>query len=172
MPQKMSPKVLKKRLEASDKQAKAVDLYLQGWSYRRIAAKLGYSGPSSVKQAIDGAIAKAPSRAVGALREEVDERSRMLLEQLMPMVENPRVSMEERLQAIDRVIKVDKELRALHGLDAPKKMELAAELTTAPSPAEAARLIREAFGDHAAKKNVEAEDSRNAGDIPEAAPAE
>ena len=119
MASRLGKREVARQMKAGERQSRAVDLCMQGWSYRRIAAELGYAGPSGVKKAIEGAIAKVPSRAIDALRVEVDERSRLLLEQLMPVVMNKRTSREDRLQAIDRVIKIDKELRALHGLDAP-----------------------------------------------------
>ena len=119
MGRRLGPKEAAIRLDASARQSKAIDLYLQGWTFRKIAAELGYAGPSGVKKAIDGAIAKVPSRSVEALRVEIHERSRTLLEQLMPLVMNTKAKRADRLEAIDRVIKIDKELRALHGLDAP-----------------------------------------------------
>lgn len=124
MARRLGRRELRIRLTAGERQARAVELYLQGWTMRRIAAELGYAGPSGVKKALDGAIAKVPSRAVNELRVEIDERSRMMLEQLMPIVTGAkRSSLEERLAAIDRVLKIDKELRALHGVDAPARTQ-------------------------------------------------
>lgn len=119
MGSKLGPNEVKRRLAASDKQARCAELSSQGWSFRRIAKELGYAGPSGVKKAIEGAIKKAPSKAVEILRAEVEERSRIMLEELMPIVQNRKVAREVRFEAMDRVIKIDKELRALHGLDAP-----------------------------------------------------
>lgn len=119
MASRLGPREVKRRLAASDRQGRVVDLFVQGWSYRQIAAELGYAGPSSVKKAIDGAIAKVPSRAVGELRKEIDERSRALLAQLHPIAFGKRTQADVRLAAIDRIIKVDRELRAMHGVDAP-----------------------------------------------------
>lgn len=119
MGRRLGKREVARRMTASKRQALAVDYYVQGWSMRRIAAELNYAGPSGVKKAIEGAIAKAPSRAVNELRIELDERSRLLLEQLMPIVVNSRTKREDRFYAIDRVIKIDRELREMYGVDAP-----------------------------------------------------
>lgn len=119
MGSKLGPNEVKRRLTASDKQARAAELSALGWSFRRIATELGYAGPSGVKKAIEGAIKKAPSKAVEVLRADVDERSRIMLEELMPIVKNRKIPRDVRFEAMDRVVKIDKELRALHGADAP-----------------------------------------------------
>lgn len=123
MARRFGPREVRRRLDASERQAKAVDLFIQGWPYRRIAAELGYGGPSSVKKAIDSAINKAPSRAVAELRIEVEERDRLLLSEIIPAALNKRLALEERLKAVDRVLKLNAELRQLHGLDAPTRTE-------------------------------------------------
>lgn len=123
MPKKLSPKVAKEWIAAGEKQASAIRLYLQGWSMRRIAGELGYAGPSGVHKAIRSAIAKVPAPAVNELRTEIEERSRLMLEELWPIVQNARRSVDDRLAAMDRIIRIDKERRAMHGADAPTKTE-------------------------------------------------
>lgn len=46
-------------------------------------------------------------------------RSRLMLEQLVPIALTTRRSLDHRLDAIGRVVSIDRELRALHGVDAP-----------------------------------------------------
>src|SRR5690349_3575528 len=111
MPKKLSPKVARALVKAGNRQALAVEYYTQGWSLRRVAAELGYAGPSGAHKAIKTAIKNIPSRAVDERRAEIDERSRRLLEELWPMATNPRATKDDRLAAIDRIVRIDRELR-------------------------------------------------------------
>jgi hypothetical protein len=66
---------------------------------------------------------------------------------LMPMVEAP----ETALQAMDRLDKLERRRAELLGLDAPERH--AHEVTAGPTnPAEAASLVRDAFGARATPK--------------------
>lgn len=129
MGRRLGPKEAVRRLTASERQAKAVELYTEGWTMRVIAEELGYAGASSVKAAIDAAIAKSPSRAVHELRAKVDEELSALRKQLWPVLRRKRLSDEVRCAVTDRLIKINREERALHGLDAPaQSVQLTAEL--------------------------------------------
>jgi len=58
---------------------------------------------------------------------------------------------EIKLKAIDRIVKLEERRAKLLGLDAPEKREIDARVAGVASPEEAARLVREKFGEHAAK---------------------
>ncbi len=64
---------------------------------------------------------------------------------------------ELRLKALDRLIKLEERRAKLLGLDAPVKTEVEASVTNVASPEEAARLVRQMFGEHASKKTDESE---------------
>lgn len=58
---------------------------------------------------------------------------------------------ELRLKALDRLVKLEDRRAKLLGLDAPTKQEIDTRLSGSATPAEAARLVREAFGEKASK---------------------
>ena len=64
---------------------------------------------------------------------------------------------ELRLKALDRLVKLEERRAKLLGLDAPVKSEVEANVTNVASPEEAARLVRQMFGEHASKKADESE---------------
>jgi len=114
----------RRRAATAEHRARALELRVQGLSLRDIAAKLGLSGPQQASNLIDGALKDIPSPHVEAYRTEIDERSRALLAVLHPVATNTRRPLDERLAAMDRIVRIDRELRQLHGLDAPTRTEI------------------------------------------------
>lgn len=109
----------RRRAGTADKRARALELRLQGMSLRRIAPLVGVASPQSVANLIEGALKDIPSPHVDAYRKEIDERSRELLAELVPIVTSKKRKLDDRLAAVDRIVRIDRELRQLHGLDAP-----------------------------------------------------
>ena len=81
-----------RRMRASEKQARAAELKIQGWTHREIAAELGYAGPSGVTKALKDGIAKRPVQAAEEARKEISERAhyrlRLLFELFRDLKEN------------------------------------------------------------------------------------
>lgn len=116
--------VHRRRAGVAEQRAKALELRVQGMSLRQIAKQLGLSGPQQASNLIEGALLDIPSPHVEAYRKEIDERSRDLLAVLVPIAAAQRRPLDERLAAVDRIVKIDRELRQLHGLDAPTRTEI------------------------------------------------
>lgn len=153
------------------RQAEACGLRVKGHTYREIATKLEVS----VGQAhADVHAAMAETLKLGAEDAEMerwiqlrrlDGALKTVNEVLDAEVfgESGERDHELRLKALDRLVKLEERRAKLLGLDAPAKQEIDAKVTGAASPAEAARLIREAFGEHAAR-------NESARGLPEDAP--
>src|SRR5919109_1781571 len=86
----------RRRAATAERRVRALDLRLKGYSLRAIARELGMSGPEAAAKLVNGALRDIPSPKVAELRLEVDERSRIMLEQLMPVVVNPKAKREDR----------------------------------------------------------------------------
>jgi len=114
----------RRRAVVADQRALALDLRIKGASLRDIARELSLSGPQQAKNLIDGALKDIPSPHVEQYRAEIDERSRALLSTLYPIATSKARPLDERLAAVDRIVRIDRELRQLHGLDAPTKTEI------------------------------------------------
>jgi hypothetical protein len=146
---------------------KAWDLRVQGKSYREIGEALQVSHVTAwddVKIIVE--------RLQAEQLESIDHHRRMQLTRLdkaisviMPMLDDPGTALE----AIDRLDKLEKRRAALFGLDAPTKQELTgkdgAPLIDA-NPAEAARLIRQSFGEHALKNEIRDSGPGSDGGVP------
>jgi len=104
-----------RRLKPSARQAAAMELKLAGKSYRTIARKLGFRGPSGAHKAVAAYLRKtltAPS----------DELRRIELERLdrLQVVAWKRVTVTADLKAISTVLKIMERRAKLLGLDAPQ----------------------------------------------------
>lgn len=175
-------------VELEERRSKVVALKVDGYSFREIGAKLGINEGTACRDyraVIDRTKADAD--------ETVDEERRTSLARiakaikvLMPMVEagtgeaikaaiaageSPLVAMElarKSLDAMDRLVKLEKERAMLLGTYAPTRTEVDATVGGA-NPAVAARLVRETFGEHAAKRDSE-EAPPGTGEVPEGPP--
>lgn len=146
-----------------DRRWKAWDLRIKGKSYRAIGDALGVSGKTAhqdcqavLARVIDEANENAAQdRAVSLYRLD---RALDIVEQALGaevFTESGERDHELRLKAVDRLVKIDESRRKLLGTDAPMKHEIDANVTSAASPGEAARLVRQAFGEHASQKSVD-----------------
>lgn len=132
MPRKLSAKVANTLIKAGERQARAVDLYRQGWSLRKVAAELGYAGPAGAHKAIRSAIQKVPSASVNELRTELEEHARLwnerasaMHEVLEPKWKKGDLEAMAEARALDaEARKRDEHLAKLHGVYAPTKSEV------------------------------------------------
>lgn len=105
-----------RRIEAADKQRRAVELRRAGASFRQIADELGYASVSSAYKAVMVALRKT-------LREPTDELRTLELERLdaLTLVLWPK-ALQANLAAIDRLLRVMERRAKLSDLDAPTKI--------------------------------------------------
>lgn len=155
-----------------DRRSKAWDLRVRGKTYREIGAALGVSGKTAHQDChavLDRIKAETDDKAEHH-REVSLARLDRLTGLLMPVAETLDIdALKARIvagedsetvllmagkamDAIDRLDKLEKRRAALLGLDAPAKHEHDVNANVGPTTADAARLIREKFGQHAAKE--------------------
>jgi hypothetical protein len=108
------PKTSKRRIEAVDKQRKAVELRKSGASYERIAEEIGYSSKSGAFKAVAVALLKT-------LQEPADGLRRLEVERLDDILEKMWDKRDKPIYA-DRILKVMERRAKLLGLDAPTKI--------------------------------------------------
>jgi hypothetical protein len=119
----------KRRGRDLEKELAAWDLRAKGYSLRAISRELDLSGPQHARNFVERGFKGFYSPKVEQRRAEADERLQMMLAEIVPVVMNKRRSLDDRLAAADRVIKIDREVRRLHGLDAPEaSVQLVAEM--------------------------------------------
>ncbi len=158
------------------RQAEALKLRVRGKTFREIGRLLGVSGCQAHND-VQAALAEYRDETADnvALERSVQLRridtaivvATNILEGRLPTGDEVRTSepdaeaediadalsaLEEiKLKAIDRIVKLEERRAKLLGLDAPTKTEVDARVSGTASPQEAARLVREKFGEHAAK---------------------
>lgn len=119
----------KRRAATLEDALRAWDLRNEGRSLREIAKRMNLSGPQQARNLVERGFTAFYSPKVEQRRAESDERMHRLLAEFMPVATNKKKALDERLAAADRVVKIDRELRQLHGLDAPEAtVQLTAEL--------------------------------------------
>ena len=115
------------RIEARERQGKAVTLRKEGYSYSEIAAHLGYNSASAAWDAVKRALA-------ATIQEPCDELRKLELSRLDEMWKTAyKQAMAGEPAAIAACLRILERRAAMQGLDAPKKTELNAEVTTTPS---------------------------------------
>lgn len=135
-------------LRLAERRAKACDMRLTGASYRSIAAALGVS-VRTAWQDIHHVLDDLNEQALEAL--ETHRRTGLMrLDRLLELAWAQAEAGD--LTAIEMARKLEADRRKMLGLDAPDQQ--VHSLTTA-SPEEAARLVREAFGERATPRKVE-----------------
>lgn len=120
----MSSPTSPRRLQATERAIKALNLRRQGWSFRDIAQELGVTPP---------AVHEAVTRMLRNMtHEEADSYRKIELERMETMLKAiwGRVT-EGELQAIDRAIRISERISRLLGLDAPVKLDVPGGLTLA-----------------------------------------
>jgi hypothetical protein len=157
-----------------ERRSRAWTLRLKGKSVRQIAAALGVgvaTAHSDLKTVLertkaDNDQAAEDHRSVSIARldraldtiEDALEAVDVRTDDNGDIIERG-VDHELRLKALDRLLKLEERRAKLLGLDAPVKTEVEASVTNVASPAEAARLVRTAFGEHASKKESDESES-------------
>jgi hypothetical protein len=156
---------------AEERRTEAVKLRIAGHSYRHIAKQLGISLAQAHKD-VQTVLKRTRDEA-----DEVADEARDIdlaridqgLKTVLEFLESAKDD-ELKLKAIDRLVRLQERRAKLLGLDAPAKGELSGPsggpipvAQTSATPAEAARLIREAFGAHAMRKDSDEADAGNAG---------
>lgn len=108
------PKTSKRRLAAARRQLEALELKIQGVSYRAIARRMGYGGPSGAHKAVLAALTRT-------VDEPSDELRQLELERLDKLMIFPwkLATIGGDLQAVHAVLAISKRRAALLGLDAP-----------------------------------------------------
>lgn len=101
------------RLKPSERQAAAMELKLNGESYRTIALKLDYRGPSGSHKAVAAYLRKTLQAPTDELMKIELARLDKLQLRLWP------VALAGELGAVDRVLKIMERRAKLLGLDAP-----------------------------------------------------
>jgi len=103
-----------RRLQAAKKQVKALELRVEGRSFRQIALELKYRGPSGAHKAVDAALERT-------IREPADEVRQLELERLDRLQIMPwkQATVIGDPKAIASVIKIMERRAKLLGLDAP-----------------------------------------------------
>ena len=137
----------KNRALATDRQRQALELHKAGIGYQAIADRLGYAGPSGAYKAVEAALHKT-------LQEPADELRGLELERLDAMqvaIWNKAIAGD--LRAIDRVLTIMKRRSQLLGLDAPKRVAVAMDVT----PQEMAEKMAARYGLDVAAVLAEAE---------------
>lgn len=106
-----------RRIVAKDKQRQAIELKLAGASYRAIADRLGYGGPSGAYKAVITGLKEA-------VREPAEELVTVELERLDRIfLGHWPAAIRGNKAATDACIKVMERRAKLLGLDAPTKVE-------------------------------------------------
>lgn len=149
-----------KQIERAMWTAEAVRLACMGWSYRRIAAKVGKHWTSVAKTLQD------EFERVRPTPEEVATRRALLSEQLEEQMQRWRVrALSGDTQSAQVLVRLYERYTKLWGADAPELKDVRLVHSEA-TPAEAARIARELFGSHAAR-DVDDEDRAGDAETPE-----
>jgi hypothetical protein len=161
------------------RQAEALKLRVAGFTFREIGRKLGISNCMAHKD-VQAALAEyreetAENVAVerGVQLQRLDAAAKVAINVLNGRLPNADELGEDagpdelaealaeaeeiKLKAIDRIVKLEERRAKLLGLDAPTKTEVDAKVSGVASPSEAARLVREKFGEHASKDTASGE---------------
>lgn len=117
---------LNNKHDAHIRAAQALDLRMGGATYRQIAERLGYKGPSGALQAVRLALHEHAAEPATQVRDLEAARLDRLMMSLWPTATSMTAPHAERMAAIDRVIKLMDRRAALLGLDAPRKVDLGA----------------------------------------------
>lgn len=126
--------------DTAERDAAAARLRAQGMTLAQIAEQLGYASKGAVHDAIRRALAAVPAAAAAELRERslarldlAYELAQEVLERDHVVVSHGRIIRDDdgqplrdagaELAALDRMVRIDAEVRKLAGLDAPTKVE-------------------------------------------------
>lgn len=102
-----------RRVDANDRQIRALELRKSGVSYEDIARELGYRGRDGAHRAVSAALKRTLQEPADELRRLESERLDAMLFAIAPLVRRG------NLEAIDRALKIMERRAKLLGLDAP-----------------------------------------------------
>ena len=108
-----------KRIEAAERQAKALALRKGGATYEQIASDLGYASASGARKAVVTSLRQIITEPAEELRHLELTRLDALLVALWP------AASRGTLGAVDRVLKIMARRAAYLGLDAPERLAVA-----------------------------------------------
>lgn len=117
-------KTSQRRIEAVEKQKKALDLRKAGATYGAIAKQLGYANDSGAEHAVKAALKATVQDAADSVRELELERLDALLLNMWSQVQKGNQG------AVDRVLRIMERRAKLLGLDAPTKSQVTIEKMT------------------------------------------
>lgn len=116
-----APRVRASSINAREKERQAISLRLTGATLWQIAQALGYNNESSVRSAIERGLNRAVAEPADKMRALELERLDRMLHAIWPTAINGPT--QERLQAIDRILKIMDRRAKLMGLDAPLRVD-------------------------------------------------
>lgn len=140
------------RAEDIARDAEAARLYDLGWTYARVAAELGFATQQRAFDAVKRHIARLPSIDAETIRRQSAERMQDLRRRALEVADrthiahsNGRVIQIEdpnqpgnyidvlddgpKLQAIDRLHRIEERMAKLYGADAPSKTEFSGDVS-------------------------------------------
>jgi hypothetical protein len=103
-----------RRISAAQRQARALDLRKCGYTLAQIAEELGYASDAGVRKALRTALERTVQQPADEVRLLIQARNDELLQALYPR------ALDGELEAVDRVLKINRETAAIHGLIATK----------------------------------------------------
>lgn len=110
-----------------DKYMKVIDLRKAGLTFEEIAERVGYESRSGAKMAFDSAVKYWGHESVTELRVIENERVEDLWRRTYKMLEDPTLTLSESLRIMETALKVTESKRKLHGLDAPRQLEISGQ---------------------------------------------
>ena len=134
------PKTSIRRMEAVEKQRKAMEMRLAGKSYETIASELEYASKSGAYKAVMSAIKKTLQEPADELRKVEAERLDAMLAVLWDKKDKPLY--------VDRILRIMERRARLLGLDAPTRQDITSDDKPIPiSIIEVIKTYREAGAD-------------------------
>jgi len=103
-----------RRISAAAKQAEALKLRKAGQTLVEIAEKLGYASDAGVRKAIRKALEKTVKQPADEVRWLIEARNEEMMKVVFPR------ALEGDLEAVNRVIKINRETAAINGLISTK----------------------------------------------------
>lgn len=111
----------------TEKYMKVIDLRKAGLTFEEIADKTGYESRSGAKMAFDAAVKYWGHESVTELRVIENERVEELWRRTYNMMEDPTLTLSQSLRIMETALKVTESKRKLHGLDAPRQLEISGQ---------------------------------------------
>jgi len=111
----------------TEKYMKVIDYRKAGLTFEEIADLVGYESRSGAKMAFDAAVKYWGHESVTELRVIENERVEDLWRKAHKMLSDPTLLLSEQLRIMETALKVTESKRKLHGLDAPRQLEISGQ---------------------------------------------